>query len=148
LNEGGIPNDSYIEFMKTGTGPGVLAIRLRDVYRPLFEAAHAPQNEPDDELRKLFHIHTGGGDDVMRLQIQTFKALADQANFADTAIPDGKDVGGSSAVSKLSANTDGPLPPVQIALHIHLPENKTTRDYEAIIQDIAKYIYGRPVGGN
>ena len=38
-----------------------------------------------------------------------------------------------------------PLPPMQIDLHIHLPENKTTRDYEAIIQDIAKYIYGRQI---
>jgi hypothetical protein len=35
------------------------------------------------------------------------------------------------------------LPPIKIDLHIHLPENKTTRDYEAIIQDIARYIYGR-----
>ena len=69
LNEGGAPNENYVEFMKTGTGPGVLASRLREVYGPLFEAAHAPQSELDDELKKLFHIRTGGGDDAMRFQI-------------------------------------------------------------------------------
>jgi hypothetical protein len=39
----------------------------------------------------------------------------------------------------------GRMPAVKIDLHIHLPENKTARDYDSIIQDIAKYIYGRNV---
>lgn len=147
LNESGVPAESYVEFMKTGAGPGVLASRLREVYRPLFESAHAPQSESDDELKKLFHIHSGGGDDAMRLQIQTFKALADHANFTDAATPDGKPVTGA-ATSTPSRAGGAPLPPVQVDLHIHLPENKTTRDYEAIIQDIAKYIYGRQIDGN
>ena len=30
---------------------------------------------------------------------------------------------------------------VNINLHIHLPEGKSSRDYQYIIQDIAKYIY-------
>jgi hypothetical protein len=147
VNDSGVPTETYVEFMKTGTGPGVLASRLREAYRPLFEAAHAPQSESDDELKKLFHIHTGGGDDAMRLQIQTFKALAEHANFTDAATPDGKPVAGAAA-SMSSRGGGGPLPPVQVDLHIHLPENKTTRDYEAIIQDIAKYIYGRQIDGN
>lgn len=32
---------------------------------------------------------------------------------------------------------------VHINLHIHLPENKTRRDYEAVIEDIGRYIFGR-----
>jgi hypothetical protein len=32
---------------------------------------------------------------------------------------------------------------VHIDLHIHLPENKSRRDYEAIIEDIGRYIYGK-----
>jgi hypothetical protein len=147
LNDGGAPNENYVEFMKTGTGPVLLGNRLREVYRPLFESAHAPQSESEDELKKLFHIHTGGGDDAMRLQIQTFKALADYASFTDAPSPDGKPAG-SAAASTLSHGAEGRLPPVQIDLHIHLPENKTARDYEAIIQDIAKYIYGRQIDGN
>lgn len=146
LNEAGAPNEQYVEFMKTGIGPGVLGARIREVYRPLFEASLAPQSESDEELRKLFHIHTGGGDDVMRFQIQTFKALAEYASFVEAAGSEGKTP--PPAGSGISASGTGQFPPVQIDLHIHLPENKSARDYEAIIQDIAKYIYGRSVDGN
>lgn len=134
--------------MKTGTGPTVLAERLKDTYRVLFENAHSPQSEPDEELRKLFHIHSGGGDEAMRLQIQTFKALSEYANFSvltgnvHSGIGTGTSTTGQTFAGKVG---DQQLPPIQVDLHIHLPENKTTRDYEAIIQDIAKYIYGRNI---
>jgi Family of unknown function (DUF5343) len=144
LDSSGAPSALYVDFMKTGSGPGVLADRIRDIYRVLFENCHAPQNESDEELKKLFNIHSGGGEDAMRFQIQTFKALSEHANFGAAA------VGGASSSSPkdgVGGGAGGPidrgLPPIQVDLHIHLPENKTTRDYEAIIQDIAKYIYGR-----
>jgi hypothetical protein len=147
LSDGGVPNDVYVEFMKTGTGPSVLADRLRSTYKVLFDNSLAPQSEPDAELKKLFHIHTAGGEDVMRLQIQTFKALAEYANF-DAKTGTGGKPATPAAAYKGNEDAEMNLPPVQIALHIHLPENKTTRDYEAIIQDIAKYIYGRKVDAN
>jgi hypothetical protein len=37
-------------------------------------------------------------------------------------------------------------PIVNINLHIHLPENKSRRDYETIIEDIGRYIFGRVNG--
>jgi hypothetical protein len=147
LGENAVPNGTYVEFMMTGTGPAVLAERLRATYKALFDNSLAPQTEPDEELKKLFHIHTGGGDDVMRLQIQTFKALADFANF-DHKTGTGTKTPPAAGAGKGNDNPELNLPPVQVALHIHLPENKTTRDYEAIIQDIAKYIYGRKVDEN
>ncbi len=105
------------------------------------------RGEPSDELKKLFNIHSGGGAEAMRLQVQTFKTLADFANFG---------VADTSSGSKDHKARDPPLAPrpamVRIDFHlfkwtlpIHLPENKTTREYEAIIQDIAKYIYGREI---
>jgi hypothetical protein len=137
----------YVEFMKTGVGPGVLAQRIRDVYRVLFENSHAPQDESSEELRKLFNIHSGGAEDTMRLQIQTFKALAEHANFSAGGQASGaKDLrqpGGTQGSS--TDPSELRLPPIQVDLHIHLPENKTTREYEAIIQDIARYIYGREI---
>ena len=148
LGSNGEPTNSYTEFMKTGTGPAELGARIKEVYKTLFDDSHSPQNEPDDELQNLFNIHSGGGTDTMRLQIQTFKALSEYANFGPAAR------NGASAASNNTgqAGTTGSqpqrepqLPPIQVDLHIHLPENKSTRDYEAIIQDIAKYIYGRAI---
>lgn len=143
LGSAGEPTTTYVDFMKTGTGPSVLAERIKDTYQILFQNSHAPQNESGEELRKLFNIHSGGGDDAMRFQIQTFKALCDYANFGNTS---GAAVGSPGIGASPEKNTGGTmLPAIEVDLHIHLPENKTTRDYEAIIQDIAKYIYGRNI---
>jgi len=147
LGSSGEPTEHYVEFMKTGSGPGVLAQRVKDAYQVLFENSLAPQNEKGEELKKLFNIHSGGGQDAMRLQVQTFKALSEYANFGaevPVAKPRGDGVGSSSGPTVDGRNGVN-LPPIQVDLHIHLPENKTTRDYEAIIQDIAKYIYGRDI---
>jgi hypothetical protein len=81
LGESGEPTTLNADFMKTGGGATVLGERIKDVYRVLFENSHAPQSESEDELKKLFHIHSGGGQDAMRYQIQTFKALSEYANF-------------------------------------------------------------------
>lgn len=144
LGQSGEPTNLYIDYMKTGTGPNVLAERIKDVYRVLFENAHAPQSESDDELKNLFNIHSGGGADAMRLQVLTFKTLSEYANFASG--PSGESLAnGAVAGNPAGGLRQNPLPPIQVDLHIHLPENKTTRDYEAIIQDIARYIYGREI---
>src|SRR5450755_1391784 len=70
LGSTGEPLDPYVEFMKTGTGPAVLGQRIKDIYRALYENSLAPQNESAEELRKLFNIHSGGGEDTLRLQVQ------------------------------------------------------------------------------
>jgi len=148
LNDGGTPTDAYVEFMKASTGPAVLATKVRETYRVLFENSNAPQSESPENLKSLFNIHTGGGEDAMRLQMQTFKILTEFSNFTDAPPANSRTDsqggnGGGGEQGRHNANQQ--MPPVQIDLHIHLPENKSTRDYEAIIQDIAKYIYGREI---
>jgi len=148
LGQSGEPTENYVEFMKTGIGPTMLGARVKDVYRVLFENCHAPQTESADELKKLFHIHSGGGDDAMRLQVQTFKALAEHASFGAGSggiAGDGKAASNSGTQTEGGSGSGQQLPPIRVDLHIHLPENKTSRDYEAIIQDIARYIYGRDI---
>jgi hypothetical protein len=146
LHESGQPTDHYAEFMKSGSGSAVLGRLIRDLYRVLFENSLAPQSVATEELKTLFNIHSGGGDEAMRLQIQTFKILSEFATFADSGVSgsliDTAKAGGTGA--QISSGTPH-IPAVQIDLHIHLPENKSTREYEAIIQDIAKYIYGREI---
>ncbi len=149
LSSSGEPLDAYVEFMKTGSGPALLAQRMRQTYRVLFENSLAPQSESDDELKKLFNIHSGGGADVMRLQVQTFKILAEFADFGAAGSGDDGSKGissGNGSQLQTGTGTGVALPPIQVDLHIHLPENKTSRDYETIIQDIARYIYGREIG--
>lgn len=146
IGSAGEPTDYYIQYMQTGTGPGVLGMRIKDVYKSLFDNVHAPQDEPAEELRKLFNIHSGGGEDAMRLQVQTFKALAEHANFGAAGATGSSQIRNASSPPDTDAGGGGAsLPPIRVDLHIHLPENKTSREYETIIQDIAKYIYGRDI---
>jgi hypothetical protein len=146
LHESGQPTDHYAAFMKPGTGSSVLGQQLRETYRVLFENSLSPQTAPTDELKTLFNIHSGGGDDAMRYQIQTFKALTEFATFIDvTELGKSSETPNAAGQNLISKPGTPRIPPLQIDLHIHLPENKSTREYEAIIQDIAKYIYGREI---
>jgi len=144
------PTPASTEFMKEGSGPAALGKAIRKVYAPLFEHSHQPHKEADDVLRNYFNISSGGSKATMSLQIQTFKALCDHAVFAGTngSPAAGLPIDGSSTEKEGGsgrAPTNGPA--IHIDLHIHLPENKSSRDYEYILQDIAKYIYGRDIGG-
>lgn|SRR5262249_39598962 len=143
LQPSGEPTDRYTEFMDASRGPSVLAQLLRTSYAPLFQATHEPHREPDERLRNLFNIHSAGAKATMDFQIQTFKALADYADFAapsTTGMP--RSTSGTSAAATPVASQQNAVP-IHIDLHIHLPEGKTTRDYEYIIQDLARYIFGR-----
>lgn len=148
LGPSGEPTTAYVDFMKTGTGPSALAQHIKSTYKVLFENSLAPQDESDPELTKLFNIHSAGAEETMRLQLQTFKALSDYADFSaepgagDPAKTPGSGTGQAAGATRGDQQR---LPSVQVDLHIHLPENKTTRDYEAIIQDIGRYIYGREI---
>lgn len=142
------PTEHYTNFMRAGTGPSVLAQRIREVYKPLFEASLEPQKDAPDALRNLFNIHSGGAKTTMDYQIQTFKALSDNADFAGTSAQLSQAAGGSSPASSIQGRENGGSAvtalSVHIDLHIHLPENKTSRDYQYIIQDIARFIYQHP----
>jgi hypothetical protein len=140
------PTALYVEYMNRATGPAALGAKIRDIYSEIFNASHSPQSENDETLEQLFNVHAGGSENLVRLQMQTFKALCDSATFTAPATRAATTRGEPTSIEHTDpgGGHSGPsLPPVKIDLHIHLPENKTTREYEAIIQDIAKYIYGR-----
>lgn len=153
INEQNEPTDAYSAFMLTGSGPAVLGDRIRRVYAPLFEAHHRPDRESNDVLRNLFNIHSGGAPHTIELQIQTFRALCENADFdaVTPAMPEmrsGPSARNQAATSiGFSGASGSPYPSVHVDLHIHLPPGRSSRDYQYIIQDIARYIYGHPEAG-
>ncbi len=153
LTNDGQPTQIYQAFMQKKTGPAVLGEQMRQHYAKLFESCHEPYNESDDELRGLFNIHAGGSEQTIRRQIQTFKALTEYATF--DGLPSG-DTGGQAVTANGSTLSHDNIhvsgahqgPSIHIDLHIHLPENKGSREYQAIIEDIGRYIFGREGTGN
>lgn len=142
------PTDLYSKFMNLEGGARILGPEVKRVYEPLFQASHTPYNETNDRLQNLFNIHSGGGNRSLDQQIQTFKALCENAIF-DGSSSDPLDVNSRNTfpatpiVASQSANSNGSMPAININLHIHLPENKTRRDYEDIIESIGRFIFGR-----
>lgn len=144
----GEPTDSYTAFMTPGKGPAVLGEAIRRVWAPLFELSHQPNKEDDEKLKSYFNIHSGGSDATLALQIQTFKAACDYADLSTAAATpaevnklQGLAGTGSAAQSQAQGQRHG-TPTIHIDLHIHLPENKSRRDYEYIFEDIGRYILG------
>lgn len=130
----------YAEFMSPETGALVLGKEVKKVYEQLFDTVSEPEKASDEELRRFFNVHSGGSDETLRLQMQTFKALASHATFGESDALEGA-VGGVHGGRLQGGNKGGPT--ININLHIHLPENKTKLEYEAIIDRIAASIYGQ-----
>lgn len=141
------PTELYSQFMNLEGGARALGPAVKRVYAPLFQASHTPYSESNDRLQNLFNIHSGGGSRTLDHQIQTFKALCENAIFDGIANDPLSSVASaiqptvSSATSQAAINAS--VPAININLHIHLPENKTRRDYEDIIENIGRYIFGR-----
>jgi hypothetical protein len=153
VNEHNQPTELYAGFMHAGTGPAIMAKQVRATYPQLFAAHHRPDREPNDSLRNLFNIHSGGAERTIDLQIQTFRALCENADFDATgafvsapaagSVAMNQDAGGSNGTGSNRVTTDVSTNAlaVHIDLHIHLPPGKSARDYQYIIQDIARYLY-------
>lgn len=148
LNDKNEPTELYGRFMSIDGGAAVLGPEIRRVYASMFQASHTPYSENTEKLQNLFNIHSGGGERTLDQQIQTFKALCENASFDQTASTIGVPGAPADRTPTQGLTGAGPnTPPViNINLHIHLPENKTRRDYEDIIEDIGRHIFGRTIG--
>lgn len=143
------PTERYTEYMTPGNGPRVLGQAIKEVWGPLFELSHEPHREDESILRNYFNIHSGGSAATMGHQINTFKAVCDFADFSAPAATTTKSVTNADAIRPTYGQpvVGGASPGIHIDLHIHLPENKSRRDYEYIFEDIAKYVFGREPSG-
>jgi hypothetical protein len=142
IDGSGVPTQHYGDFMKDGTGPTALAARINDVYSELFAASTEPYRDSNESLKNFFNIHSGGSERVIQLQVQTFMALCEYADFS-TVAPSAGLTPASAPRTPAPATSGQANPQIQISLHIHLPETKSRSEYEDIIKDIAKYIYGK-----
>jgi len=146
VGSNGEPTDRYTEFMTPGKGPVILGEAIREVWAPFFQLSHQPNKEDDEKIRNYFNIHSGGSEATLAFQIQTFKAACDYADLSATPDPgtagDTKTLPPGSGPGSGAKTRDQGTPAIHIDLHIHLPENKSRRDYEYIFEDIGKYILG------
>lgn len=139
LSQTGEPTAHYADFMKKDTGPAALGKRIKILYDNLFQNVPSPEKASNDDLKNFFNIHSGGGERTIQYQIDTFKALASYATFGSS-----DPLVGSSGPDDLNQGFNNGTfsgPTIKFDLHIHLPENKTKADYDAIMESIAHHLY-------
>lgn len=136
------PTQMYTDFMSPTTGPIILGKALQSVYAKLFETVLEPAKASNEDLKRFFNVYSGGSEETIRLQMETFKALASYATFGSSDVLERPDLalGNLEHSSPASINRRAE-PSLNISLHIHLPENKTKTEYEAIIDRIAEKIF-------
>jgi hypothetical protein len=145
LNSNGDTTPIYAEFMHRDIGASVLGRQIKSVYSALFENVANPGTASTEELTNFFNIHSGGSEKTIRFQIDTFKALAAYATFGESdplETPDSS-IDGTQGPSHTTRSGSSGTPPIHIDLHIHLPENKSKSDYDAIMESIANHLYKR-----
>jgi hypothetical protein len=137
LSPAGEPTQHYGDFMKTGTGAAALGRQIKKSYEALFQNVSNPEKSSNDELRNFFNINSGGSERTIQLQIDTFKALVAYATFGDN------DPLAQDSLEHSANDSGSPVgtPAIRIDLHIHLPENKSKSDYDAILESIANHLY-------
>lgn len=138
LSPSGEPTQAYADYMKPNTGAAVLGKHIRQCYEALFQNVTSPEKASNEDLRSFFNINSGGSGGTIKYQIDTFKALASFATFGGTDPLDQED---GTLDGEQGTGSHGNAPAIRIDLHIHLPENKTKADYDAIIESIANHLY-------
>ncbi len=149
LGEAGEPTENYEKCMFPATSGAYIVQQVRVIYSPLFKSSHRPDQMSDEELRRLFHVTSGGSDSVFQKQVATFRVLCEFCSFetaSTSAISAQSTLGTAGGTTETTSAITPALPSMRIDLHIHLPENKTTREYQAIIEDIARFIYRQDIG--
>lgn len=142
LTPSGETTEIYAGYIAGTKGPSVLGSQVKRVYRELFDHVANPATAGLEELKNFFNVYGGGGEDVTRFQIQTFKVLVEHSTFGASDPLDASEVqaGAPQAGAVIAAGYEQ-SPTIRIDLHIHLPENKSRTDYDSIIESIANHLY-------
>jgi len=138
LDAGNHPNEKYKEFKLKEKSRLIMASSLRSAYSELFKLYPDAYSQQSDTLRDFFTSKTESGEQVVNLQVATFKALSEFAEFGP-APPSGKHEG----EKPVSSNHEGEreiVPAININLQIQLPESTDPKTYDAIFKAISEHL--------
>lgn len=149
LDESGTPTQRYYQFLDQTQSGRILADALREAYEDLFAINTKAHQMPIEEIKNKLKTLTLGqkSENVINLMANTFKALADQADWNAPAVA-------PSVASATEAATSEDLPKPRsespkhvgknVDLHyniqIHLPESRDPAVFDAIFQALRRHL--------
>jgi Family of unknown function (DUF5343) len=157
IDESGVPQKRYFEFLDQTQSQRVLAEAIREAYSDLFALNKNAQTMTVDEVKNKFRTLTLGqkSENVVSLMANTFKALTELADWESPSLeitPPATPPSVSTA--QIPATVPPPplvekIPPVErtgspLTLHynvqIHLPDSRDPAVFDAIFQALRKHL--------
>jgi hypothetical protein len=149
LDDSGTPTQRYYQFLDQTQSGRVLADALREAYGELFALNTKAQNMSVEEVKNKLKTLTLGqkSDKVLSLMANTFRALADLADWdapAIAAAPDLEPLANSQPAEPATLSESGLAKSGNLQLHyniqVHLPESRDPAVYDAIFQALRKHL--------
>lgn len=148
IDESGIPQQRYFDFLDQTQSRQVLAQAIREAYDDLFRINKDAQDLSEDEIKNKLKTLTRGekSDKVVGLMAKTFKALCDYADWSkqSKAVVETEAKGEAISFSKPVLPRREATRPEATALHyniqIHLPATRDSAVYEAIFKSLKDHL--------
>jgi hypothetical protein len=148
LDDAATPTQRYYQFLDQTQSGRVLADALREAYEDLFAINTKAQEMSVEEIKNKLKTLTLGqkSENVVGLMANTFKALADLADWEAPAAALAPPVPASVVKEEERIRSTDPLPSLRkdLELHyniqIHLPESRDPAVFDAIFQALRKHL--------
>jgi hypothetical protein len=147
VDPNGVPSQHWLQYRGAG-GERALAGAVQSAYKELFNTYPDAPSRSVEELKNFIRGHSSYGSQAVGKAVQTFKALADHADFQDGAIRVGasnKQTGGipetDSATSKSPGASITAAPSLHIDIQLHISPEASMEQIEKMFESMAKYLY-------
>lgn len=140
IDQSGVPTEDFRNFRDASRGPIILASRIREAYKGLYDTYYDAHKQSDENLRNFFRSQGDLADAAVSYQVATFKALSEFADFQTGSTATNEAEASRVQGTAISQGTTQQIPTIHIDLQIHLPDSADPAVYDQIIESIAKHI--------
>lgn len=154
IEESGTPTEMWRQFRDRSVNRALLGESVKSAYQELFDTYPDAYARPDESIRNFMQAKTAVSEPVVRHMVNTFKTLcaladfdADTPDLSDELMQETDDVQVSAVQPTAVARSRVPQQstlskpaPLQITLHIHLPDTADPGQIDHIFQSMARYL--------
>jgi len=147
----GVPTAKWTQY-RGANHKQVLGEAIRDGYQELFAVYPDANERSQADLDDVISTRSSGGKQVIRKTVSTFKALAEQAEFAP--VNDQTDLHMGSAPQHTAAvqsptsgaRPAGQGPTLHIDIQVHISPEASVDQIDQVFKSMAKHLYGAKKG--
>lgn len=149
VESNGVPTDRWQQYRNKARAAKILGSALREAYPDLFNTYPDAATRDNDTLRNYFSAHTKVGDRALSGMVQTFKVLAELANFERIELDEinespgngslGPSHAGSQHIERVVTRTANGVV-INVNIQIAVPETEKPEVYDLFFASLKKHV--------